>query len=119
MDLLTVTLDNAQRLLLLAIPALLGLVVGRAGLFEDNARAVRVLNIFALYVGFPALVFRGVVDDSFALPTDLGFWVAVPIAHLLAVGLLAFWRPKSVRGTLALVALFGNVGSAPVNRTMM
>lgn len=108
MDFLTIAVENAQRLALLAVPAVLGAIIGRARLFPDNEKAVDVLNIYALYVGFPALVYRGVIDDSFAIPSSLGFWLTVPIAHGLFIALLALFRPPR-RGTLALVALFGNI----------
>jgi predicted permease len=107
-EILELGLENGYRLLMLAIPAFFGALVGRLGLFGDNERAIDILNVYALYIGFPALVFVGVIDDSFTIPRSAWFWAVVPVAHALSVGAIAFVA-KNNRGTLALVGLFGNI----------
>ncbi len=106
-DLFDLALSNGYRLLVLALPALLGVVVGRIGLLGDNEQAIGTLNKYALHIGFPALVFAGVISDEFSLPTQVAFWLVVPLAHAVVVG-FAFFGGR-FRGTLALTGLFGNV----------
>ena len=95
---------------MLGFPAGLGLACARAGLFEDPARAVRALNVFALYVAFPALVVRGLVASEAALPSSVGFYAVWPVT--LALVLAALWLRRRRGGevaSLGLVAAFGNV----------
>ncbi len=101
-------LDTCLRLLQLAVPALLGVLAGRAGLFAAPRQAVDVLNRYALTIGFPALVLLGVLSTS-EVPSSPAFWLIWPAA---LAGLLAGVRvlaPPADRGSLALVASFGNV----------
>ncbi len=101
-------LELGLRLLRLAIPAGLGAVSGAAGLFREPERAVGVLNTYALYIGFPALVALGLMDAQFELPGQPGFWVLWPVTlGLTLVGIAVVGGRE--RGTLALVAAFGNV----------
>ncbi|MCA9614811.1 MAG: AEC family transporter [Sandaracinus sp.] len=98
----------AVRVAALLVPLLLGFVSGRARIFAAVDQAISHLNLYALYVAFPALVYVGIADAAFALPTTLGFYTTVPVALLLA---LLFTRAlgKPVAGTVALIVSFGNV----------
>lgn len=103
-----VALANALRLLQLGLPAGLGAVAGATGVFATPRAAVAALNRYALTVGFPALVVRGLLADG-ELPTSPAFWLLWPVALaalLLGVGATA---PRGQAGTLALVAAFGNI----------
>ena len=103
-------LDNAARLGVLAIPVILGLVIARAGLISDLGAAIGSLNVFSLYVGFPALIAAGILDADFALPDDVAFWLAVPLLDLILVGCcwLAGRLFERQAGSMTLVCLFGN-----------
>ncbi len=101
-------LDNLIRLLLLAFPAALGAVTGAAGLFEDPRAAVRVLNGYALTIGFPSLVLKGLLEAS-SLPTDAVFLAIWPLGLVIALLAIRLLAPREQRGTLALVTCFGNV----------
>ncbi|MCR9160999.1 MAG: AEC family transporter [Nannocystaceae bacterium] len=98
-------LDNALRLLELAVPALVGAGCGALGLFADPKAAVSVLNRYALYVGFPALVARGLLLPSASIPTEPAFWLLWPVALAITVALS---RGVS-RPAVGLGAVFGNV----------
>jgi malonate transporter len=90
-----------------------GFVAGAVGLFPEPDRAVTVLNTYALKLAFPALVAHNLLDPGFVWPTDLGFWLVVPLSvavlltTLWATRQVASWRPHA--GTLALSGMFGNV----------
>ncbi|MFT7519254.1 MAG: putative permease, partial [Kiritimatiellia bacterium] len=109
---LTLVAMNAARLGLLFVPGLLGAVTAATGLLGEARQAVRVLNVYVLYVAFPALIVAGLVDNAFELPTSVGFWLAVPLGQVVMVSLVAGlrWLPglRDQGGTLALVGLFGN-----------
>lgn len=92
----------------LALPAALGGLAGYLRVFPTPLRAVDDLNRFALYVAFPALIFRGLVDSRFALPSTPGFWLLVPAAFVVAVGLMRLVT-RTQTPTLALTLGFGNV----------
>ncbi|MBX3247926.1 MAG: AEC family transporter [Myxococcales bacterium] len=92
----------------LTLPAALGGLAGYLRVFPEPARAVDDLNRFALYVAFPALIFRGLVDSRFALPSTPGFWLLVPAAFLVTVGLTRLLT-RTQAPTLALGLSFGNV----------
>lgn len=98
----------ALRIAALLVPLALGFVAGRARLFAAVDQAISHLNLFALYVAFPALVYVGIADARFALPTSVGFYAIVPVALVSA---LLFTRALGVpvAGTVALVVAFGNV----------
>lgn len=102
---MSLALDNALRLLELAVPALVGAACGAARLFPDPRAAVTVLNRYALYIGFPALVARGLLLPSTSIPTQPAFWLLWPaglvVTLLLSRGLS---RPAVGLGTV-----FGNV----------
>ncbi len=92
----------------LFVPALLGVVSGAASLFSDVDRAVTILNRYALYLAFPALIFAGIASSEGALPSEPGFWLVCPaVLALVAVGARLLFRAQS--GTLALGTAFGNV----------
>jgi len=102
---MTVALDNALRLLELAIPALVGVACGALGLFRDPKAAVSVLNRYALYVGFPALVARGLLEPGASIPSQPAFWLLWPVGLTLC---LLLSRGAS-RPALGLGIAFGNV----------
>lgn len=107
---LQAALDTAPRLLQLAVPAFLGALAGRAGLFRDPEEAITTLNTYALNIGFPALIVLGLVDARLALPSSPLFYLAWPIClavMLLALRAIPTWRESL--GTLSLVVVFGNV----------
>ena len=97
------------RALVLLTPALLGALAGGLRLFERPDAAVGHLNRYALYVAFPALVFVGLADASFALPAGGYFYLVVPAALGLSLTLVRLVGRGPERGSLALVASFGNV----------
>ena len=102
---------NLTALVGLLFPVLLGLMAGGIGLFPDANRAIEVLNRYALYVAFPALVFAGIADASFDLPTNRWFWLIPGLA--LAISLAPLWwrrsRMGAKAGTIAHTTAFGNV----------
>lgn len=102
---MTLVLDNALRLLQLAVPALLGAGCGALRLFPDPKAAVVVLNRYALYVGFPALVARGLLLPSSTIPRQPAFWLLWPVA----LTLLLLVVPRARRSALGLGLAFGNV----------
>lgn len=98
-------LDNALRLLELAVPALVGAACGALRLFSDPQAAVSVLNRYALYIGFPALVARGLLLPSTSIPDEPAFWLLWPVA---LIATLALARGVS-RPAVGLGTVFGNV----------
>lgn len=95
----------------LMLPVLLGMGGGAVRLFDDPDAAVAALNRYALYVGFPALIFAGLARADAPLPTSWVFWILVPLALGLALLPLRSvgGRLGGHAGTLALVVSFGNV----------
>lgn len=97
----------------LVLPVLIGGLLGAVGLFRDPDAAVDVLNRFALYVGFPLLIVVGMVDRGFTVPTELGFWIAIPAAAALCTLVLAVLglvpALRDSRGALVLTTVWGNV----------
>lgn len=97
----------------LVLPVVLGVLSGRLRLFDQPEHAIAVLNRYALYVAFPALVLLGVADSTFETPAGIGFWATPVLSLATTLGLLyvasAWIGTSSERGTLALVASFGNV----------
>ncbi len=103
-------LTSAARLLVLGVPALLGVLAGASGLFSDPKRAVTVLNRYALNIGFPALIGHGLVQASAVFPDSPWFWALWPVA--LAGIVVALWCspvPRPQAATLGLVTSFGNI----------
>ena len=96
------------RALILLTPVLLGALAGRAGLFAKPDMAIRHLNRYALYFGFPALVLVGILDAGFELPTQWQFWTLVPSVLCVALVIIRALGGREA-GTMALVASFGNV----------
>ncbi len=100
------TLANLGRLLQLGLPAAVGGACGALGLFAQPRQAVAVLNRYALYVGFPALVAAGLLEDTAVIPAAPAFWLLWPAT--LTVCLLIAWMLRA--GPAAgLVLTFGNV----------
>lgn len=102
---MSTALDNALRLLELAVPALVGAACGAVGLFSDPRAAISVLNRYALHVGFPALVARGLLLPSTSIPAEPAFWLLWPVALALT---LVLSRGAS-RPAVGLGTVFGNV----------
>lgn len=104
-------LANVGRLAVLAVPALLGVLVVRVRLISDAPAAVGALNVYTLYIGFPALIALGVLDVQSEVASQWGFWLVIPVvdAVLLAISWACGRRmPGRVGGSMALVLLFGN-----------
>ena len=97
--------DNALRLLSLALPAGVGALCGALRLFAEPRDAVAVLNRYALYIGFPALVARGLLLPSTEIPTAPAFWLLWPAALVLTLALCRGDR----RPAVGLGVTFGNV----------
>lgn len=79
---------------------------------KDIEKSIGALNVFALYIGFPALVFSGLVGSELVLPPEVGFWAAIPMSQLAIVFAAVLMAPKAApheRGPLSLVGLFGNI----------
>ena len=96
----------------LGFPIAVGLLAGWSGLFREPDEAVGVLNRYALYIAFPALIAAGLTGASFTLPVDAGFWLFVPVAMAVTVavaGLLGRTVLPGKGGTLVLTGIFGNV----------
>lgn len=102
---MTLGLDNALRLLQLGVPALLGAGCGALRLFPDPRAAVVVLNRYALYIGFPALVTRGLLLPSAVIPAEPAFWLLWPVA----LTLMLLGVPRARDSALGLGMTFGNV----------
>ena len=103
-------LANALRLLQLALPGALGALAGGVGLFPKPTIAIDVLNRYALHVGFPALIAYGLFTSRAALPTTFWFWAIWPIALFILLAIIRLLPfPAHERGSLALVASFGNI----------
>ncbi len=98
-------LDNALRLLELAVPALVGAACGALGLFREPRAAVAVLNRYALHVGFPALVARGLLLPSTSIPDQPAFWLLWPATLLVAL----IVSRGAARPAVGLGVTFGNV----------
>lgn len=97
----------------LALPVVLGAVAGVLRLFPQPDAAISVLNRYALYIAFPALIAVGFTAEGFAIPTEPAFWLVVPAAMVATAAVAgALGRLGALRGqggTLALVGVFGNV----------
>lgn len=96
------------RLLVLAIPAVLGALAARLSVFEEPQQAMRALNTYALYFGFPALIAAGLMSATLTLPSSPLFYLAWPLVLWLILGALRMTRGAHT-STLALVTVFGNV----------
>lgn len=108
---MSAALDNAARLGVLAVPAALAVLMCAVGRFDAPDRAIGAFNTYAVYVGFPALVASGVLAAGDSVPSDVLFWLIVPVLDLVLVGVtlvLGRWLPPRQTGSLALVMLFGN-----------
>ncbi|NVB42046.1 AEC family transporter [Pseudenhygromyxa sp. WMMC2535] len=97
--------DHLARLLGLVVPALAGALTGRLGLFFDPRAAVSVLNRYALYIAFPALVTRGLLLPSAGIPAQPAFWLLWPICLVLSLAIARGIR----RPAVGLGISFGNV----------
>ena len=90
----------------LSLPLLAGLVFGRTQMFESKGALV-VLTRFALVVAFPALIIASWVDPRQGIeiaPLALVLVFVGPVIGMLAAHLMGGRH----RGSVALVALFGN-----------
>jgi len=108
---LSAVADNAGRLGVLAVPAVLGVLVVRVRMIRDVPASIDALNVYTLHVAFPALIALGVLDVDPRVASRWGLWVAMPIVDVVLVGVSwALGRVLSGRqgGTVALVLLFGN-----------
>ena len=107
-------LDILASVALLGVPISLGVLVVALGLLEDLTRTSRGLNVFALYVGFPALILSGLMSGGFRLPSAPDFWLAVPLSQVAMMGWIAMLGrlpgQAPQRGAIALTALFPNAG---------
>lgn len=100
-----------ERVVPLVLPVLLGVGCARLELIRDLRAGIGALNVFALYFGFPALIVSGLIGGEFRLPTEAGFWIAIPASLALVTGtakILGRGHGETA-GLLALVGLFGNV----------
>lgn len=90
-----------------------GSVSGAMGLFPDRENAIAILNRYALYVAFPALIIAGLGNPALRPPDGIGFY----LVHLLGflVICLTAWLTGSLRafaserGTIVLCTIFGNI----------
>lgn len=93
-------------LLALSLPLIAGLVVGRTQMFESKD-ALIVLTRFALVVAFPALIIASWIDPRQGI--DIAPWALVLVFVGPCIGTLAARAMGGKhRGSVALVALFGN-----------
>ena len=98
----------------LLLPLALGAVAARLsslGPPDSDARAVDVLNRYALVFAFPALVTASVADPALPAPTSPVLFAIPPLALLPALALaraIARGPLAGEAGTMALVAAFGN-----------
>lgn len=101
-----------MRVAQLLLPALLGFLLAWSGRPKKPEVAIGGLNVFALYVAFPALVVRGLMDVSVKMPDNVAFYLLWPVVLSVALVGLAWFRRKVDRqqaGVLALALAFGNV----------
>ncbi len=94
---------------MLAVPALFGALAGWMHLFARLDEAIETLNKYALYLGFPALIIVSLSSRSGTLPESPAFWLLWPLALATSLLVLRLMARQAQRGSLALVACFGNV----------
>ncbi|HAA55292.1 MAG TPA: hypothetical protein DCE42_11085 [Myxococcales bacterium] len=92
----------------------MGYLSGALKVFPRPADAVDVLNRYALYFGFPLLIFQGFCRPSLVLSSNPGFYVFHVLMAAMIVGGIVwvggwFQATRGVRGGLVLGTLFGNV----------
>lgn len=97
------------QLLALIAPIVLGILVARGPLKRAHRSALEGLNVYALYVGFPALIMVGLMRASVSLPEQWAFYALWPVALLIMMLIVVWLIPKAIKGTVALVICFGNV----------
>ncbi|MEM6292098.1 MAG: AEC family transporter [Myxococcota bacterium] len=100
------TFASLGRLVALALPVGIGAACGAFGLFSQPREAVAVLNRYALYVGFPALVAAGLLKESAVIPDAPAFWLLWPATLMICLLLARVLRASAPVG---LVLTFGNV----------
>lgn len=90
-----------------------GSVSGALGLFSDREKAIAILNRYALYIAFPALIIAGLGNPALRPPDGIGFYLihvlafaVICVVAWLAGTLRAF---ASERGTVVLCTIFGNI----------
>ena len=93
-------------LLALFLPLLAGLIAGRTRMFESKD-ALIVLTRFALAVAFPALIIASWIDPRQGIDIAPSALLLVFVGPLVGT-LLALAMGGPHRGSVALVALFGN-----------
>jgi predicted permease len=90
-----------------------GTLAGAVGLFGDRQRAITVLNRYALYIAFPALIVAGLGDPSLQPPDGIGFYLVHILGFIVVTGVA--WVTGSLgalrgqRGTIVLCTIFGNI----------
>lgn len=92
----------------------LGVLGGLFKLFKIPEDAIAVLNRYALFIGFPALIIASLADHNVALSGSFGFFAAQVVAFvamLACLGLVtrASKATRDARGPLAMGAIFGNI----------
>lgn len=92
----------------------LGYLAGALRAFPDPTVAIETLNRYALYFGFPLLIFRGFCQPEWALSTHPGFYLLHLLIAAVVIGGVGLFGQlstsiASIRGSLVLGSLFGNV----------
>lgn len=84
----------------------------------DGVAAMRVLNRYALYVAFPALIFAELTNPALTLPSGPNFYVTHAAAFALQLAVLAalasvagrvLGRPGVAPGPVMLTGAYGNI----------
>ncbi len=104
----------AQKIAPLLLVIGLGYLAGGLRVFPHPDDAIDTLNRYALYFGFPLLIFQGFCNPKMALPQQPGFYLfhlMVAVVLIVGVGLVTKVSRAlhNVRGNLVLGTLFGNV----------
>lgn len=91
-----------------------GYLAGALRLFPQPNEAIDALNRYALYFGFPLLIFHGFCKPSLQLSAHPGFYLFHLLLAASILGVIALFGKLSetlrpVRGNFVLGTLFGNV----------
>ena len=88
------------------------MLFGFLKIYKSPSNAIAILNTYALYLAFPALIFAGVADSGLGLSPVIGFVTLVPFAFLIVFIMLlkSFQILSDIEaGVAGLGSTFGNI----------